>query len=347
MNADAAPDYEIRDADLLEQLNTYSAGMREVMHGFLAREQQKRDRRARLTVVERRREEIREHIEEHGLAEEDRYHIHSVLALCGLPYRRPKDEDSDYSREYGKNSLVVQAGYLKDPETGRMEKQGIPYGPKARLLMLHICTMAIRQNSHEITVEDSMSAFIRELGFPVTGGKRGTIAQFKEQLRRLAAARMQIGLWNGDRALTVNSQPIEAFDVWLPKDPAQRVIWNSKLYLDKTFFHSLKEHALPINIMALRGVAQSAKQIDIMLWLGYRMRTIKKPYLIVWDRLKEQFGSEISRQRKMKETFTEDLKAIRELYPKLPVQLEERGLRLFPADPETLFVPPKHLTKAR
>ena len=27
-----------------------------------------------------------------------------------------------------------------------MVRQGTPYGPKARLIMIHICTMAIRQN---------------------------------------------------------------------------------------------------------------------------------------------------------------------------------------------------------
>src|SRR3712207_8857545 len=31
-------------------------------------------------------------------------HIHSVLALCGLPYREPKGE-REFFREYGRNTL--------------------------------------------------------------------------------------------------------------------------------------------------------------------------------------------------------------------------------------------------
>jgi len=49
----------------------------------------------------------------------------------------------------------------------------LPYGPKPRLLMVHFCTMAMRNNSPDIEIEDSMSAFIRALGFEVRGGRRG------------------------------------------------------------------------------------------------------------------------------------------------------------------------------
>lgn len=343
--------YEIRDQDLLDQLEKAKGSpILRIMQSRLEQVQKKRDentaRRSALTPVQRRRDEIRQELEENTLADQDRYHIHSVLALCGLPYRRPADELADYVREYGRNSLVVQSGYLKDPVSGKMEKQGLPYGPKARLLMLHVCTMALRQNSHEIEIEDSMSAFIQELGFPVTGGKRGTITQFKEQLNRLAASRMQIGLWDGNRSLTINSQPIEAFDVWLPRNTKQRMLWSSKLYLDRKFFESLKQHALPVDIRALRGFTQSARQIDMLLWLSYRIHGLKKPYLITWELLQDQFGAEVkSRSRKFKQAFKEDLDAIQEVYPKIPAVLGEKGLRLHPADPEKLFVPPKRLGK--
>ncbi|WP_239510413.1 replication protein RepA, partial [Klebsiella pneumoniae] len=66
-----------------------------------------------------------------------------------------------------------------------------------RLVLLHLCTEAVRQRSPEIEVARSLSGFMREMGFAVTGGERGTIRQFKEQLNRLAACTMQIGLWDG------------------------------------------------------------------------------------------------------------------------------------------------------
>jgi hypothetical protein len=338
---------EVIDHDLVEQLESAKKSIvYKVLAPRIVEQQRERNearaRRARMTPIARRRDKMREHVQARAFKNEDRHHIHSVLALCGLPYRRPDDDTADYFREYGRNSLVVMPGYLKDPGTGKMVPQGIPYGPKARLLMLHICTTALRQNSHEIELADSLSAFIRELGFPVTGGPRGTIAQFKEQLHRLAGASMKIGLWDGNRAKTINSQPIKAFDVWLPSDPDQKTLWSTKLYLDQDFFQSLKEHALPVNIKILRAFAHSAKQIDMILWLAYRLRSVKKPYRLTWGTLQQQFGADVrSRSRKFRQSFREDLASILEVFPDLPIRLSEDGLFLSPCDTTRLFVPPK------
>lgn len=345
----ATDDPDIRDADLRERLAKVPGDQfGRMMREGLVREQKARDeksaRLASLTPLARRREVVREELAE-PLNSKDRYHVHSVLALCGLPYKKPPEGQGDYVREYGRSSLVVQAGYLKDPNTGKMTKQGLPYGPKARLLLLHICTMALRQNTHEIEVADSMSAFIRELGFEVTGGTRGTIAQFKEQLHRLAAARMQIGLWRGDKTTTISTQPIEAFDVWLPSDPAQRMLWNTKLYMDEKFFRTLKDHALPVDIRAMRAFAHSAKQIDIVLWLVSRLNGMDRVTPISWDSLKDQFGRDItSRDRKFRQSFTEDIKAIQDVYPNLRLSLSAKGITLHPTDAKLLLVPQRKVT---
>jgi len=154
----------IRDADLLSQLDGVHGNMRDILVRHLTAIQEKRDTANALTPVKRRRIETRDLMAEQRAEESDRHHIHSVLALCGLPYREPGNGMREHVREYGKNSLAVQAGYLKDSVTGKMTPQGLPYGPKARLLLLHICTMAIRQKRPEIEIADSMSAFIRDLG---------------------------------------------------------------------------------------------------------------------------------------------------------------------------------------
>ena len=67
--------------------------------------------------------------------------LHSVLAQTFLPYRDPKTRD--YVRESGRASLVLTAGYLLDPATRKPVLQGIPYGTKPRLLLVHLCTQAI------------------------------------------------------------------------------------------------------------------------------------------------------------------------------------------------------------
>lgn len=336
----------VLDPDLSQKLEAVSPGrMRDMLAKALKAEQVERnetaERRNAMTPVARRIDRVREQVMAEPLMDADRHHIHSVIALCGLPYRRPKDDREDVVRAYGRSSLVVQAGYLKDPKSGDMVRQGVPYGPKARLLMLHICTMAIRQNSATIDVGDSMSAFIRDLGFAVTGGKRGTITQFKEQLNRLAASRIQLGLWNGDQSRTINSQPIESFDLWLPREPNQRILWNSTLTLDGEFFKSLKEHALPVDIRTLRAFSHSARQIDIILWLSYRLPTVNRPYRLAWSVLAEQFGRDVKTFRRFKQDFADDLRQVQEAFPKLNIKLTENGLLMKPSAAEQLFIPQK------
>src|SRR3954453_24004307 len=123
----------------------------------------KRNRRRAMTPVARRRDVTREDLERsiraNADASENIAYAHTVLALCGFPYRRPPEGATEYKQTYGRNSLIVQAGHVLDPETRAMVKPGLPYGPKARLLMLHVCTEALRQNSNTIRVADSLSAF--------------------------------------------------------------------------------------------------------------------------------------------------------------------------------------------
>src|SRR4051794_30440289 len=82
--------------------------------------------RAAMGRDQRRRDAVRAVIETEPVSPEAIQHIHSVLALCGLPYRDPGDA-REFFREYGRNTLSILAGRLKNPATGQMELQGLPY----------------------------------------------------------------------------------------------------------------------------------------------------------------------------------------------------------------------------
>ena len=341
-------DILITDPDLVAQLENLK-GMPKVRIAMEKRLQKTqlernlaREERQHLTPIVARRQVAKERRQLEELQDNDIHHVHSILALCALPYKPIAKSQREYIKEYGRMSLVVKAGYLMDPYTGKMAEQGIPFGPKARLLELHICTRALRQKNPKVELEGSLSAFIRSLGFEVTGGEKGTLKLFKEQLNRLAACSMQIGLWNGSQARTINTQPIKSFDVWLPEHPDQQMLWNSSIVLSQEFYDSLQEHALPIDIRALSAVSHSAKQIDMLLWLAYRLKSLNRRYLIRWDKLQEQFGASIARPRKFRESFAQDLKELGEIFEKqLPVSISETGLTLFPCNPADYFIPPK------
>lgn len=344
---------EIRDDDLCQEVEAARGGFLfgQIVEHILYRQRERdRDRaalanraqrKAEMPRDQRRRESIRAVIETAPTAPENLQHIHSVLALCGLPYRDP-GEDREFLREYGRNTLSVLAGRLKNPVTGEMELQGLPYGPKARLVLLHLCTEAVRQRSPEIEVADSLSGFMKSMGFAVTGGERGTIRQFKEQLNRLAACTMQIGLWDGsDKASTLNVPPFRQLDLWRPAAGEGGSPKTRTVHFHRDFYENLIQHALPVDMRAASAFSGSARKLDLLFWVGYRLRALQRPLRLTWTNLHGQFGGDNANLRSFRQAFKADVGHLLEVFPKLPITLGDEGMTLNPADAGTLLIPPK------
>lgn len=260
----------------------------------------------------------------------DLRYLHVVLAQCGLPYREQPKGERDYFRKNGNATLVLSAGHLLDPKTQVPVLQGIPYGPKPRLLMIHLCTEAVIHKSPHIDVGASMSAFMRDLGLAVTGGKRGTIGAFKEQMNRLAASRIQLLFADETKVSMRNPAPaIHDFDFWFPKNPDQQMLWPTTATLSNEFYESLlAENALPLDVRAVRGLQQSAMALDIYSWLSHRLRRIPdhNPVSISWGALQRQFGPDIARIDNFRRDFKESLAKVLALYRGAKVTFDSNGI---------------------
>lgn len=341
---DAIAANAIRDADLLAELEKFPEGTSGhlTMRRILAQSQAKRDEeRARLAQLPR--EQRRRLITSESLANEpptrdELRHMHSVLAVCGLPYRKVPIEQRDYRRQQGNMAITVTAGILDDDQ-GKPHLQPIPYGPKARLILLHLCSEAIRQKSPRIEIADTFTAFVRDMGFPDSGGERGPMTAFKKQLNALAASTMRLSVFQQGRVQMRHITPIESLDLWLPSNPDQRTLWPSTVTFSPTMFDSLKRHALPVNIRAVRALAGSARKLDLYFWLSYRMSRLDEAAYISWEALADQFGQGYGQLRQFRSAFRQDLAAIHELFPQLPAQLTDVGIELAPADLSTLALP--------
>lgn len=332
----------IRDEDLLAELEALrgTGGFEFKRMGLEAR-QRERDRLALLGRDARRRELVRKRLEETALDTDDLRHIHSVLAICGLPYRRQPIEVREFERRQGRMSLVVEAGKLRDPATGERRAQPLPFGPKARLLLIHLCSEAVRQKSPVIEIADSLTGFIRDMGFTVTGGQKGTLKSFKEQINALAACKLAVGMWDGHHAVEYQGTPFSRIDVWLPSDPDQMMLWPSTLTFSTDFYQTLSRHALPLRAEALRAFAGSARKIDMYSWFNYRLHGLRQPATLSWSALEAQFGGSFERPRAFRAQFAADLAHIKEVFPKLTARLTETGLTLAPAGPDVLLLPPR------
>lgn len=329
----------IRDADLIAELEAARGkpGF-EFKARAIAGRQQQRDKLAVLPRDARRRAIVRTELEAPP-DREDLRHVHSVLAICGLPYKRLPTEVRMFERKQGNMALDVSAGSLRDDQ-GNAILQPLPYGPKARLILMHLCSEAIYNKSPTVDLNETFTAFVRELGFTDSGGPRGALTAFKNQLNALAACSMSLSVWQpGVRVRTERITPIKSFDLWLSGNLHQRALWPSNLTFSLDFYESLKSHALPVNIHAIRAFAGSARTLDAYYWLSYRMTRIQKRTTISWDALAQQFGSDYTHQRFFRRDFAAEMRSISDVFPKLPLKLSEAGLEITPVAPDALSLP--------
>ena len=94
-----------------------------------------------------------------------------LLALCSLPRTNPKNRH-EFKRVNGPYTLYMVAG----------GGNKLPYGTLPRLLLAWVCTEAVRTQSPELILGDSLSEFMRKVGIYSTSGDKHT--RLRNQMRR-------------------------------------------------------------------------------------------------------------------------------------------------------------------
>ena len=252
---------------------------------------------------------------------------HSVLCQTTLPYRNPGEGVRSWERVNGSVHLKLKAGEALHPELGRLVEIGLPYGTKPRLILAHLNTEALRHGSPEVDVEGSLTSFVKRLQLSTDGR---TISTIKDQLARLAASHITLGIMNGAEAITINSQIVTAFNLWFPKDGEQRVLWPSKVRLSQEYFESLIKHAVPLDDRALMALSGSAMALDVYAWLAQRLHRIEwgqRPF-VPWTALKAQFGWHYERMNHFKVEFRQTLRVVHSQYRAADIDLDGRGMTL-------------------
>src|SRR5579864_414262 len=222
--------------------------------------------------------------------------LHAVQCQCGIPYKNPGEGVLEWDRRQGHASLRIEAGSAIDPNTGDFKRLGLPYGEKPRLVLIHLATEAVRTGSPVVDVEESMTAFARSLGLETNGQQ---LRSLKDQLARLAAATVRMGIVEEGRAVQINTQFVSAFDLWFPKQADQRVLWPSTVRLSEEYYQSLGQHAVPLDHRAVAALASSSMALDIYAWLAQRLHRVPsgKPQFVAWSLIHEQFGQSAPKSR--------------------------------------------------
>ena len=253
---------------------------------------------------------------------------HTVMCQTGLPYRNPGDQVRQWERANGGARLKIMAGEAMHPESQEFVPIGLPYGPKPRLILAHLNGEALRQGSPEIEVDDSLTGFVKRLRLDAGGRTIGTI---KDQLGRLSASTIRLGMVREGHAITINTGIVTAFDLWFPKMESQRVLWPSTVKLSADYFSSLVKNAVPLHDEALAALSGSAMALDVYAWLAGRLHRIgrEQRVFVPWAALKDQFGWHYDRMDNFKPVFRRTLKLVHSQYRGASIDMDgNKGLVL-------------------
>lgn len=273
------------------------------------------------------------------------------FCLSGLPLRKqferekgtrktaePQREINVFSRNDERFSLTIGTQPVVLPG-GEHLSVGLPYGAKARLLILWMTTQARANTSGDRWLEiGRIEPWLTEVG--VTPHP-DAVTMTKEQLVRLTFATFTmilrkegVDFFRSDRLTEAAVFQEDDLHHYAEGNLA-RVRFPLGVELsEKAYRRFTSNDVIPVATEALRKISSSAMAIDILLYLSYRLPLIGKgdSELLTWKKLITQFGNGEPRS-KFRQVFEASIGKALDAYQGADVDVTEEGLVLRYSDP--------------
>ena len=259
-------------------------------------------------------------------------YLYSGWCQAALPHRRLPDAKG-WQVDVDRVCLIVEPGMRRGPD-GDPVPVGVPYGSRARLILIYLQSEALRTGSRDVVLGNSLRDWMKRMGIPV-GGKNLSIV--REQTERISRCRLTFEVRAGNR-LGLASQSIMDTAIFLdPTEDAsgQTAMFAQTARLSEQFYEGLRRHPVPLEEAAIGPISNNSMALDIYCWLAYRLHSLSKPTPLTWKALKVQFGSGFAQMNNFKSKFLPNLRLALAVYPAARVTEQEdgKGLILHPSRP--------------
>ena len=275
---------------------------------------------------------------------------HRSFCIAGLPIRRPPPHEglsANYLRKGNGYDLHLITPNWTVPNSNIVVPIGVPFGPKARLLLIWLASEAQKQGGRSIEIS-SINSWLRDIGIGL-GGRAASLT--KEQLVRLCLTMFKITVEQFGENVNYFSQEtlVEggAFDVDSLKayrdGKMDKIKWPLGIVLTDKAWTRFRRESVPIPKARLREIASSAPAIDIFLYLSYKLPLLQtnETHTVSWHQLGAQFGGSPSRlpTSKIKENLGPALEQVRRAYPEAKMDIGDSGIILHHSGPPELTAP--------
>lgn len=257
--------------------------------------------------------------------------LYSGWCQAALPHRKLPDHKG-WQVSADRYCLIVEPGMRPGP-AGEPVHVGVPFGSRARLILIYLQSEALRTGSREVVLGKSLRDWMGRMGIPV-GGKNLNIV--RDQTERISRCRLTFEVRQGNRVGLANQSIMDSAIFLEPgEDEVKGTLFAQNARLSEAFFEGLKRHPVPIEESAIGAISNNSMAIDIYVWLAYRLHSLGKPTPLSWRALKTQFGTGFAQMNNFKTKFVPNLKLALAVYPEARVEEDEggRGLILHPSKP--------------
>ncbi len=193
------------------------------------------------------------------------------FCLTSLPHRCLPD-DQVWKRASRRLTHMIEPGRL--PQGERL--YGVPYGSRARLILLYLQTAAVKTNSPEIELGRSMREWMGRMRVSL-GGK--SYHDVREQANRISACRLTFSWEEGSKVNFIRDSVVagglQSFETVEDERAGERTIRSVRL--SASFYEQLRRHPVPIWEPALGHIANQSMAIDVYIWLSYRLHCLRQP----------------------------------------------------------------------
>lgn len=254
--------------------------------------------------------------------------LFSGWAQAALPHKRLPDAEPWQVRT-DRVSLLVEPGRRQNPD-GTLEWIGVPYGSRARLIMLYLQSEALRTSSREVELGKSLRDWLERMGISAGGN---SINAVREQADRIARCRLTFEVQQAGRSAMAQQLIVDNAIFGDIGEDSGGKMFLERTRLSESFYEQLKKHPVPIEEAAIRGIQRHSMALDLYCWLAYRLHSLPRPTPISWRALHAQFGTAVRRLDHFRETFCEQLTLALAVYPAAKLDVTPTGLTLMPSPP--------------
>jgi hypothetical protein len=257
--------------------------------------------------------------------------LYSGWCQTALPHRRLPDADG-WQIQSERTTLIVEPGMRPGP-AGKPVPVGVPYGSRARLILIFLQSAAIKSRSREIELGRSLRAWLDRLGIPQGGS---SIATVRDQAERLSLCRLTFRVQAAGATGLLNQSIVDTALFLDEPDGAmrdRRPQFVQRVTLSAGFFEQLQKHPVPLEESAIKAVSNNSQALDAYAWLAYRLHSLTAPKSVTWRALMAQFGAGFGRLDNFRMRFLPNLKLALAVYPDARVDVNEKGLILHPSHP--------------